>query len=107
MLTITSLISGWRIGNFDEVRKSVEELEISLLGCLKVSKLTKAETLKWISDNYDLRTITENDEKWIEVWLGPDDVYKVAIMEKHPDLEQQLKEHFGENWANHYLRFGH
>ena len=107
MLTITKLISGCYIGNFDEVRKSVEELEISLSGRLKVSKLTRAETLRWICDNYELRTITEDDEKHIEVWLVPDDTYKVAIMEKHPDLEQQLKECFGENWANHYLRFGH
>jgi hypothetical protein len=106
MIDIKPMMSGWYISNYQDITHTVEQLEGKFSGYLAISKLTRPRALEWVVENYDI--IRDNtDEPCLFAILHHDDMYKVAIMENHPSVEAKLKEHFGENWANHYLRFGH
>ena len=117
-MKITSLMSGWSITEYGELNFVTHGFV-----CLSQVDRMKDKTANWLLKNYNFHTVFDMDEKFVNTfklpsyllgrasvhgaWLECDDDEKIAIMENHPDLEKQLIETFGENWANYYLRFGH
>ena len=107
MIDIKPMMSGWYISNYQDITHTVEQLQGKFSGYLQLSKLTRPGALEWVVENYDIIRDENEGEPCLIAILHSDDFYKVAIMESHPSIEDKLKEYFGENWANHYLRFGH
>ena len=117
IMKIESLMSGWRITEYGELNYPCDDNV-----CLTQLDRMKPKTVKWILDNYNFNQYRDIDERFATLFKLPkevighnimmagldiDDVKKIAIMENHPDLEKQLIERFGENWARYYLRFNH
>ena len=67
------------------------------------------EAMNWILDNirFTKGTVKEDGTfKWFAT-LDYDTMFKLDIIENHPDELAQLKEYFGENWMAYYIRFNH
>lgn len=116
-MKIECLISGWRITEYGELNFPCQDCV-----CLTQMETMKPSTVKWIMDNYNFQQIKDVDEHFattfhlpkstighniMVAWLSIDDEEKIAIMENHPNLEQQLIDTFGHKWADFYLRFNH
>lgn len=116
-MKIETKISGWSITEYGVLNYPCRDCV-----CLSQVDKLKDKTAKWILKNYNFNQYKNLDEKFVNTfllpkeliggnamiaWLDCDDEEKIAIMENHPDLEKQLIESFGKNWANYYLRFNH
>lgn len=115
-MKIETKMSGWSITDIDDI-----ELVTHRFISFGEMNFMKPKTIKWILDNYEFHT-GDTDEHFCETFKLPkeyigkktygtfptlDDEYKITIMEKYPEYEEQLTKAFGENWADYYLRFGH
>lgn len=94
-MKIESKISGWAITDIDNI-KPVET-------CLSKKQVMEMPE--------EVRTAIERDyyhyNSLIYAHLGMDDAYKLAIYLNYPEELKELKEWFGENWYQYYLRFNH
>lgn len=103
-MTITSKISGWSISDFDITRIFNSQF-VWLSEAMATIKTQKA--MDFLLDTFRFtRGCEERSNDWCAI-LDYDTIYKLSIMEKYPELEQELIERFGEKWADYYLRFGH
>ncbi len=101
-MKIESKISGWRITDCSIDTKNLPFKTppfISLNECQKLSQLS----MDYLLDNF---RFTKSETEWWAI-VSYDDLYKIAIVENYPQYAEELKAYFGENWLNHYLRFGH
>lgn len=101
-MKIESKISGWRITDF-KITPIFDSQFINLKDV--IAKIKKQETMNYILDEFRF-TRGEVDGEWFAIF-DYDTIYKISIMENYPEYEKELKEHFGENWSKHYLRFNH
>lgn len=94
-------ISGTAVEDFD-IQTIFNSQVVSLKDAMK--KLKRQESMNYLLDNF--RFSLCKDGEWRAV-IAYDDDYKFGVLEHHPEYEKELKEYFGENWLNHYIRFGH
>ena len=114
-MKIECLMSGWRITEYGELNYPCQ-----VCVCLTQLDSMKPTTAKWVMEHYNFHPIKKINRSTVLLcclpreligkdimvaWLDHDDEEKIAIMENHPDLEEQLAKRFGEKWADHYLRF--
>ena len=105
MLTFESKMSGVRCEGFEHIDTDKLTTEI---GAIKISSITKLKTFNFIVEMYNVVQLKDSDDTpYLAIFPDCDDLIKIAIMEDYPEEEQQLKEHFGTNWAKYYIRFGH
>lgn len=72
-----------------------------------MSKVHKQKTMDFILDKFRFyKGEAEKEGDWCAIF-DYDTIYKISIMENYPQYENELIEHFGEKWMNHYLRFNH
>lgn len=72
-----------------------------------MNKVHKQETMDFILDEFRFyKGYEEKEGDWCAIF-DYDTIYKISIMENHPQYENELIERFGEKWMNHYLRFNH
>ena len=102
MINIESKISGWKITGF-ETKPIFSSQVVSLADCMAVIK--KQETMNFILDTFRFSKGMK-DGTWFTT-IDWDTIMKISILETNPEEENQLKEHFGENWLTNYLRFNH
>lgn len=99
-------ISGTRVTEF-KITPIFKEQIIFLSEAQKVIK--RQETMDFLLDEFRFNKC-HNQEKYPNEWaavLDYDTIYKLSILENHPDYEEEMKEYFGENWLQHYIRFNH
>lgn len=105
-LQFEAKISGTRVTGFD-AKPLFEDQYITLDQVLATVKTQEA--MDWILDEirFTKGTVREDGTfKWYAT-LDYDTMYKLDIIENHPDELAQLKSYFGDNWMNHYIRFNH
>ncbi len=94
-------ISGTAITDF-----SIEPLFkgqfVSLEDAMK--KIHTQKAMDFLLDTF--RFSLTNSSEWIAI-LDFDSIYKITVLEKYPEYEKEIKNYFGDNWLNQYLRFGH
>lgn len=100
-MTFEAKISGTSIRDFGKINYLFESEMITLQDVME--KVKNQEVANWILDT--LR-FTIGEKSWF-AFLDHDTLVKLSIWHNHPDKLAELKEKFGENWMNHYLRFGH
>ena len=72
-----------------------------------IATVHRQETMDWILDT--LR-FTKCNEKYPNEWfctMDYDTIYKLSVLEKYPEYEEEFINYFGENWMSHYIRFNH
>ena len=107
MLTFTTKISGVRCDGWEHIDPETE-LKLECGSLLKIANLTSRKAMEFVFKHYELRQfIPPNEAKYVATFLDLDDQVKIAIMENHPEEEEELQKQFGENWAEYYIRFGH
>ena len=106
-MKIETKMSGWRISDLPPI-KMIPNMD-EMVTYAHLDQLTNKEVVRWILRCYDfLKLNPERAEGHnFGAWMEQDDLIKCSIAENHPDLAQELKEHFGDNWMDYYLRFGH
>lgn len=88
---------------------AVSDFDIKLVFNERIITVDEAKNLKsikafnFIMENYEW--LDNNGEK--VTILNFDDMYKISIMENYPNYAEELKNYFGDNWANYYIRFNH
>lgn len=105
-MKIESCISGWRLTEYDI--KPFTSTNSCVISLKQIDRLS-IRSAQWIFDHYYLVHIG-NDPSYgcnYGVFMKPDDIMKVSIMENYPEYEKQLTDYFGEKWDTHYLRFNH
>lgn len=101
-MNIENKISGWKITGF-ETKPIFDSQILSLEECMKTIK--KQETMNFILDTFRfIKGMKEGD--WFAL-IDRDTIMKISIMETNSKEEEQLKQYFGENWIENYLRFNH
>lgn len=107
-MKIEPKISGWAISDFDI--KIFPHYGDEFVTLKDIDNLSK-RSAQWILDNYNLVAFKkETVGCHYGVLMDTDDMYKVAIMESYPELEQELADYFNPafgDWRKCYLRFGH
>lgn len=103
MINVENKISGWTITGYGDIKLIFDSQIILLSDCL--DKITKQKSMDWILDN--LRFTKGRDKGIWFCTMDWDTIYKLTIAENYPEIEYELKEHFGEDWFGLYLRFGH
>lgn len=103
MINVENKISGWTITGCEDIKLIFDSQIILLSDCL--DKITKQKLMDWILDN--LRFTKGRDKGIWFCTMDWDTIYKLTIAENYPEIEYELKEHFGEDWFGLYLRFGH
>lgn len=101
-------ISGTSVTDFGEIKR-IHTIHGEIVSLSSLDALTNGEALKWVLDNYNFWSLNPEYAEgahWGAV-MSHDDILKVSIMENHPDKAEELRAHFGDNWMNHYIRFGH
>lgn len=105
-MTFTDKISGTMVTDFGKLFFP-DSFDSELFTLEDIDNLNQS-TAQWVLDNYNLVSLDkERTGSHFGVLLTSDDYCKVAVMENHPDLEKEFIEHFGEDWAHHYIRFNH
>jgi len=94
-------ISGTAITEF-----SIEPLFTEQFVSLKdaMEKIHVQKAMDFLLDTFRFQKTIQGD--WIAI-LDFDSIYKITILESYPEYESELTAHFGDNWLNQYLRFGH
>ena len=107
-MTIETKMSGWRISDLPEI-KMIPTLMGDMITYAHLDQLTNKDVIDWLLRCYNFCKLNPEyaEGHHFGAWVEPDDLIKCSIAENHPDLAQELKEHFGDNWMDYYLRFGH
>lgn len=112
MITVENKMSGWTIRGYEEVVPVFNSEMITLNEVISAN--LKQENMDYILDELRFFRGTEpsKDGSLNEkvVWFTTidwDTILKISIRESYPEIEKELTEHFGKNWMNCYLRFGH
>ena len=94
-------ISGTAITDF-----SIEPLFTDQFVSLRdaMDKIHVQKAMDFLLDTFRFQKTIQGG--WIAI-LDFDSIYKITILEKYPEYENELTAHFGDNWLNQYLRFGH
>lgn len=103
-MTFESKISGTKVTDFkiDSIFKG----QFILLSEI-IEKVHKQETMNWILDKLRFTKCNENyPNEWYCI-MDWDTIFKVSVLENYPEYEKEFINYFGENWMNHYIRFGH
>ena len=89
----------------------VEDFKITPLFCTQIislndcqEKVKRQETMDFLLDTFRFSLCA--DGEWRAV-IDFDTDYKLAVLEKYPDYEEEFINYFGENWIKHYIRFNH
>ena len=107
MLTFEDKMSGTRCNGWEHI-DAEKTLQLTITGALNLANLTTVEAVEFVVKHYNLHQFSPpNEKQWVGTYLDCDDEIKVAIMEAYPEEAQELIAHFGDNWAEHYIRFGH
>ena len=98
-------ISGTRVRDF-EINCPITGQFHFLSNLLKTIK--RQETMDFILDEFRFTKCSNPDYEgeWYAIFDG-DTLYKIGILENHPNYEKEMIEYFGENWLQHYIRFNH
>lgn len=101
-------ISGTTVTDFGDIKR-IPSICGEIVTLKHINTLKNEDAVNWIFEHYDLWAL--NPEKteganWGAV-MSRDDILKVSIMENHPDKAEELRAYFGDNWMEHYIRFGH
>lgn len=94
-------ISGTRVTDF-KIKTPLKEQIHSLSEI--ITKIQNQKTMDFILDTY--RFTKGRGGEWYAVF-DYDALYKIGILENHPEYEQEMIDYFGENWTEHYIRFNH
>lgn len=104
-----TMISGIRVTGckieldpmFDLVGPIVSLTEIN-------EKITREESVQFIFTTYRFIRceVAEGVWQWCTI-ISRDDLYKIHILERRPEYEEELYKEIGDNWMHHYLRFDH
>ena len=94
-------ISGTTVTEFS-ITPLFHDQIVSLTQCMEVIK--QQETMDFILDTFRFSRCVDGDWRAILDW---DSIYKITVLEKHPQYEQEFIDYFGENWLKHYIRFNH
>ena len=100
-MTFITKMSGTRVEDYDII-PIFDTGYITLKQVM--SKVQRQEVMDWILDN--IHFIKGTDDNWIAT-LDWDTILKLSVLENYPEYEKEFKEHFGDNWINHYIRFNH
>ena len=98
-----SKISGTKVTEFGDIDMIFDSEFITLQQVME--RVTNQEVANWILDTLRF-TISETTGNWFAT-IDYDTIYKLSIMQNHPDKAEELKAYFGENWMKHYIRFNH
>ena len=101
-------ISGTTVTDFGEIKTS-PAICGDIVTLKHINTLKNADAVNWIFEHYDMWSLNPDKAdgaNWGAV-MKYDDILKVSILENHPDKAEELRAHFGDNWMNHYIRFGH
>lgn len=72
-----------------------------------MEKVQNQEAMNFILDTFRFtKGCEEKSHDWCAI-LDWDSIYKVSALENHPEVVEEFKNYFGENWIKHYIRFGH
>lgn len=94
-------ISGTTVTEFKI--KPIFDNEIITLSSL-IEKVKKQETANFILDTFRFTICSDGEWRAIFDW---DTIMKISILENYPEYESVLRDYFGENWIEHYIRFNH
>ena len=100
-MTFTTKMSGTRVEDYNII-PIFDTGYITLKQVM--SKVQRQEVMDWILDN--IRFTKGTDDNWIAT-LDWDTILKLSVLENYPEYEKEFKEHLGDNWINHYIRFNH
>lgn len=106
MLKIEKKMSGWSVTDFEKVERLFDCQIITLDEVLE--KVQKQETMNYILDKFRFTKgiLKEEEVCWFCI-LDNDTIYKLSILDRYSDLENELVNYLGENWLDCYIRFGH
>lgn len=72
-----------------------------------MEKIQSQEAMNFLLDEFRFtKGQCERSHDWAAV-LDWDTILKISILENYPDYEKELKDHFGDSWLKHYIRFNH
>lgn len=94
-------ISGTAITDFS-IKPLFTEQFVSLKDAME--KIHTQKAMDFLLDTFRFQLTVRGE--WIAI-LDFDSIYKITILESYPGYEDELTAHFGDNWLNQYLRFGH
>ncbi len=103
-----SKISGTRVTNYGKIKVFPHLLD-QIVTLHDINNLTDKRAVQFILNTYNMVSLNAdhaNGANWGAI-MSYDDILKVSILENHPDLEAELRDHFGDNWLQHYIRFNH
>jgi hypothetical protein len=100
-MTFEPKISGTKVTGFD-----IEPLFNGQVVTLRevIAMDLSQESMNWILDT--LRFYKGTNREWVTT-MDYDSIYKLSVNENYPEYVEEFKKQFGENWMNHYIRFGH
>lgn len=106
-MKFTDKISGTMVTEF-EIKPLWNSQVVSLK---ELDESLPEEIMRWVMDNFYLSRMSD---KGYEMYgchycttLDYDTIYKLTVWANYPDYVAEFVEYFGENWINHYIRFGH
>ena len=99
-MKLTNCISGIRVEDFD-IDPVFESWFITLDQV--TARIHTQKAMDYILDKF---RFSAGRDCWF-ITINHDEIYKISIMERHPDLDKELTEKVGENWPDYYLRFNH
>lgn len=100
-MKFTPKMSGTQVTDF-QIEPISESQVVELVEMAQ--KITRQKAMDFLLDEF--RFSLGQDGKYRAV-LDFDSIYKLSILESYPDYEAEMVAYFGENWLNHYIRFGH